>query len=202
MTDNAQAQSGQNVNQSANEEAKSLEVNRSAEEYAKRTVELSSENKKMRLMNAELKAKLDLIEKDKLEAQGKFQEIAQKEKERADKAEQIAKEAAKKFGWKLVQKAVEAEASKLGCVDSSALLALAPMDNIEIDEEFNIDSTGVKAVIEAMAKEKPYLFQKTANNPKDLPPANNKGAFKEKSFKEMTIAEKKAYLEANFGKMK
>lgn len=202
MVDNAQGESAQTADQSIGDETKPVEVNRSAEEYARRTVELSSENKKMRLANAELKAKLDLIEKDKLEAQGKFQEVAQKEKERADKAEQLAKEAAKKFGWKLVQKAVEAEASKFGCVDPSALLALAPIDNIEIDDEFNIDTSGVKAVIETMAKQKPYLFQKQASNPKDLPPGSGKDTFKEKSLKDMTIAEKKAYLEANFGKMK
>jgi hypothetical protein len=150
----------------------------------------------MRLANAELKARLDLFDKERLESQGKFQEVAAKEKERADRAEQLAKEAAKKFGWKLVEGAVAGEAAKFGCVDPAALLALAPVNEIGVDEDFNIDATSVKAVIEKMAKEKPYLFAKTALNAKDLPPGSGKETFKAKSVKEMTIAEKKSYLES------
>ena len=195
MSEMEQNQSVQADAQSGDAQTKDLEINRSAEDYARRTVELSSENKKMRLANAELKARLDAIDKERLEAQGKFQEVALKEKERADRAEQLAKEAAKKFGWKLVEKAVESEAARFGCVDPQALLALAPVNEIEVDEEFNIDPTGVKAVIEKMAKEKPYLFQKTAQNPRDLPPGSGKETFKAKSIKDMSIAEKKALLE-------
>lgn len=194
MSEMEQNQSVQAAAQSGEAENKDLEINRSAEDYARRTVELSGENKKMRLKNAELMARLDAIDKERLEAQGKFQEIAQKEKERAENAEKQLKEVAKKFGSKLLEKAVESEAAKVGCVDTQALLALANVNEIEVDEEFNIDTTSVKAVIEKMAKEKPYLFQKTAHNPKDLPPGNGKETFKAKSVKDMSIAEKRAHL--------
>ena len=188
MADNASGQSTTDGVQSA--PADQIDITGTAEELARRLRDTSHEAKKYRQAVSELKASLDAHEREKMEAQGQFQEMAKKERERAEQAEQAMKQSAGKFGYKILEMAVETEASKLGCLDTKALLKLTDVTKIDIDEEFNVDRNGVKMVLEQMAKEKPYLFQKSAVNPKDLPPASGNDMFKSKTMDQMSPAEK------------
>lgn len=193
MSESTPAQSGQAGSQSATEDNLNLEANRSAEEYAARLKETAQEAKKYRQTNAELKAKLEQLEKERLESQGKFQEIAQKEKERAEKLEKDLQQTRAMFAMRSVTSQIESEAARLGCVDTNALIKLLDLNELEVDDEFKVDGQSLKAVLDRATKEKSYLFQKQATQPKDLPPTpGNAAAFKPSAPK--TLGEKMALL--------
>ena len=112
-----------------------------------------------RKANAEAKTyreRLEKLEADQkardakaLEDQGKFKELNEKLK-----AESAEKEA--KFRGRLIQKALENEAIALGIVDRDAV-ALAKVDGVKVNDDLEVE--GAKEAIEALKKEKPYLFE-------------------------------------------
>jgi hypothetical protein len=197
MEDNTQAQSGTTPSTQSDavvENPETIVVNRSAEEYAKRVKELAEENKKYRQAAVEAKQKAEALEKQQLEAQGKWQELAKSEEAARKAAEDRLKQTAGTFGMRLINKAIEAEAAKRGCVDTKALLRLVDIDRIEINDDFEVDESSVVNLLDQAAKDKAYLFQKQVPQPKDLPPSGGSQTIKEKSLKDMSTTEKLAKL--------
>jgi hypothetical protein len=204
MTQDTKAESGQSANESVSSQSEQapIEVNRSPEEYARRVKELANENERRKLRERELQAKLDSIEKERLEAQGKFQEIAEKEREKARQLEDELKKTHAKFAYQSVTSQIESEALKAGCVDTKAFLKLIDLTEVEVDDDFRVNGQALKAMIEKEAKEKAYLFQKQAASVKDLPPASSTAAFATKSIRDMSIDEKMALLRETMLKQK
>lgn len=174
MTDNhsqgqsADAQSEQSL---AEDQATKLEPQASAEEIGRRLKATAEEAKKYRQANAEMRAKLEQIEREKLEAQGKWQEAAKLAEERAKKIEKEHNAFKAQVKLDKVHSQVKEQAARAGCVDTNALLKLVNTDDLQYDDFGNVDADEVKALIESAQKEKAYLFQKNATQPKDLPPA-------------------------------
>lgn len=92
-------------------------------------------------------------EKTRLEEQGKFKEVAEKEKQKRIDAENRASRSAKVY-------ALKAEALKKGTVDADAVVAIANLDNIKVSEDGTVDTSSVTAIIDGMVKDKAYLFGK------------------------------------------
>jgi hypothetical protein len=191
MSETHPAQSSEPAAQSGSDE---VTITGTPEELARRLKQTADEAKKFRQMNSELKARIDASENEKLAQEGKWKEMAAKEKERADKAEKEAREKHARFALRTVETQVKAEAAKLGCVDSDALLKLMDLNELEVDDEYQVDQSAMKSVIEKLKKEKSYLFPKEAAHPRDLPPASGREGFKEKAVKDMSIAEMQAFL--------
>ena len=189
MSESTQAQSGQSTSQSGSDE--SLEVTRTPEELTKRLKETAEEAKKHRQNNAELKARLDAIENERLAEQGKHKEMAEKYKARVEHLEKESRESKAKSALRAVESQVKAEATKLGCVDPDALLRLMDTSELDVDQEsFSVEGSSMKSALEKLQKEKSYLFQKSAASHRDLPPGNGKDGFKPKTVKEMSLKEK------------
>lgn len=198
MSDSTPAQSSPAPSQSGTED--NVVINHSPEELARRLKETAEEAKKYRQKNAEFQARFEAIENERLAEQGKWKEIAEQQKARADKAEKEAKEKHAKFALRTVESQVKAEAAKRGCVDSDALLKLMDISELDVDDDYSVNGTTMASALEKLQKEKPYLFPKQAASHRDLPPNSGKEGFKEKSLSEMTIAEKKEFLQKSFGK--
>jgi len=125
--------------------------------------------KTKRSANAEaktLREKLEALDKKKqddekkaLEEQGKFKDLAEKEK--GEKAE-----LQKKFSERAITSELKTEAIKAGILNSDDV-ALADRSSIKVDENFTV--TGATDAIEALKKSRPYLF-KAADSTTTPPP--------------------------------
>lgn len=111
----------------------------------------------------EAKTKLEKIESDKeaaekkrLEEQGQFKELADKEKRRADELQM-------KFETTAKSNAVKLAAMQAGTVDAEAVEKLVNLADVKLSEDGNIDADSVKKLVEALKTAKPYLFGKQQN---------------------------------------
>lgn len=198
MSTETQAQSSnQSAPVSAEDQGQNLEINRSPEEYAKRLKETAEENKRYRTQNADMRAKLEAIEQEKLQAQGKFEELAKAANDKAAALEKELKATRANYAFQSVTNQVEAAAARLGCVDTKALLKLMDLDNLEVDEAYHVDPKSLKDALDQQLKSRAYLFSKEAPKVHDLPPA---GKPQEKSVKGLSTNEKLAKLAEVMGK--
>lgn len=195
METNEQAQSEQAAqSQAGAEQAENNEeiiVNRSAEELAKRLKEVSAEAKQYRQRLAQEKKEKEEIQKKTLAEQGQFKELADIYKAKAETAETQAQKLKEAFAVKTVADAVALEAAKFGCVDTDALIQLLPLDQIPIKDDFSVDRSHVKTILEEFKKNKTYLFQKQAPKVIDATPAKPDTS---PDFSKMSLHEKAALL--------
>lgn len=143
----------------------------------------------------ELRAQIEVDESSKLEERGKFKELYGKANERANLLEKKAAEIKAKYAAKTVSNSFIAEAAKSGASRPDDLLKLVTsdklIDNLEVDENFNVNEDSLKLVIEQSREAYPYLFGKAAPDIKDSPPAPAKT---EKTLENMSTSEKLALL--------
>lgn len=206
MSENAQVQSdGQQLEQSAPVEQQEQQQQadggkrpRSAEELEARLKEVSLEAKTYRQKLAEEKKRIADLERKKLEEGGQFQELANRYKLDAESALERADKLKQAFALKTVSDKVAVEATKLGCVDPELLSSVLPLDQIKVDEMFNVDTVSVKTLIEDVKKNKPYLFQKTAPKISDVTP--NSSAPPAKPIDKLSAKELESLLREKFGK--
>lgn len=94
-------------------------------------------------------------EETRLKEQKKFEELANKNKSKADEAEARYKKA-------VVDNKIQLEASKLGVVDLEAVLALVDRSKVVVADDGSI--TGVDEAVKALIEAKPYLKSGQNNN--------------------------------------
>lgn len=138
----------------------------------KHSEKLLSEKKKLASEHAELKARLDSIEQEKMEAQGKLKELNENLKKQLSEKDNQVKGLVKEFGSKTLKNSFMQEASKAGCVDPDALYRLVYLSTVDISDDFSFDQDQLKSVITETQKARSYLFQKTAAAVKDATPNN------------------------------
>lgn len=138
----------------------------------KHSEKLLSEKKKLAAEMGELKAKLEAIEQEKLETQGKYKELNESLKKQLAEKDDKVKSIFKEFGGRTLKNSFVQEAQKAGCVDADALYKLVNLETVEIGEDFSFNAEQLKSVITGAQKEKAYLFQKDAAAPKDATPNN------------------------------
>lgn len=199
MQETASVQSDELTQSSENQQQEEIVVNRSAEELAKRLKEVSLEAKTHRQKYAEEKRRREELEKSKLADQGQYKELADIWQRKATEAEQLSKKLKDAFAIKTVSDAVTVEATKLGCVDPDVLVNLLPVEQIPIDESFNVDRASVKAMLEDTRTKKPYLFQKQAPRVADANPSKP-DTRTGKSVEDMTSQELEKLLVERYGK--
>lgn len=170
-TQDTSVQSSEQSAQTSNEQE--VEVNRSPEDYARRLQEVSSEARNWRKKNSELKARLDEIEKSKLESEGKKDELIERLKKEAQTKEESLKQATQKYAYQVISSKIIEKAVNAGCVDTEALLALSDLNTLEIDDNLSVDEKSVEHMINEAQKKRPYLFQQKKPLPKDGIPAKN-----------------------------
>lgn len=103
----------------------------------------------------------------KMQEDGKKDELIESLKSRLKDTETKYKSKTSAYAYKVIASQVEREAIKMGCVDTEGLLLLSDLSMLEPDEDFNIDGSDVKSMLEDIKEKRPYLFQKTAPTIKD-----------------------------------
>ena len=119
--------------------------------------EVNKEMQRLRKAEEERTAKDAEAETQRLTEQGKFKDIAEKEKAKRIEAEAKANRSARVF-------ALKAEAMKKGAVDADTVVAIANLDNIKVSEDGTIDDSSVTAIVDGLVKEKAFLFGKSNSN--------------------------------------
>jgi hypothetical protein len=124
-------------------------------------------------------------ERKRLEEEGKWQDIANKNAQQADQYKTIAMNAE-----------IKAVAAAAGSVDPSAVAALIDKSGISIDDNLNV--SGVEDAINALKESKAYLFNNANNNstpPRVGSPTNPGGTPTGYKFTESQIRDQKFYAE-------
>lgn len=114
----------------------------------------------------EYEAELQKLREEKMEREGKQDELISSYREKIQKLEGELGNTKKSFAWNTVKGAIKTEAIKNGCNDSEKLIRLMDdqdLKSISIGEDFSIDMETVKNVIEKNKKENHFLF--SANVP-------------------------------------
>ena len=201
MSETVQVQSdAEDVEQSATtDQNEPITVNRTAEELARRLKEVSLEAKQNRQKNAELKRQLEEKEKSKLVDQGQFKELAEIWQRKATESETQANKLKQAFAVKTIADTLSLEAQRMGCIDTDALVNLIQLDQVPIDDTFNVDKDSVKAMLEDFRKTKPYFFQKQAPRIADATPGKAQVTV-EKSLDNMDAKEIEKLLLSKFKK--
>lgn len=153
----------------------SVEVNRSAEEYAKRVVELSSENKKRKQREQtlqkeleELKNTLSSLQEGQLSEQGKYKDAYDKTKKELETERGKFKTQVQAFAHRMVTSQLERAALSAGCQAGQVkdLITLAGarglLSDLEPDDEFNLSDDAIKQVLETAQQNWPYFFSRQA----------------------------------------
>jgi len=168
-----------------------FKAEKSAEEYAKKWREAAAQAKKERQEKAAYKARLETIENEKLESQGKYKEMWEKDRKELDAIKSAAINGSKKAYLK-------DELISLGLNPSvtEKALRLADLDSIEVDKEtFKPDMEQISYEARKMREELPMLFTKKFSPPKDGTPGTSK--VEKKSVRNMSNEELDAiYAEA------
>lgn len=118
------------------------------------------EHKRFKELNETAKAgkdalkKLEELEEAKLEEEGKFKELAEKARQRAEEAEKTLQD-------RIIDNALQAEAVKQGAVDLEAVLKLVDRQTIEYKDG---DVIGHDKAVTSLIEGKPYLKNAQPSN--------------------------------------
>ena len=200
MSENTEVQSNESAQSSEQNTEETIVVTKSAEELAKRLKEVSLEAKQNRQKNAELKKQFEEEKKKQLAEQGQYKELAEVYQRKATELESQTQKFKEMFALKLVSDAVEVEATRLGARNVEDVLRLIPMDQIPIDDQFNVDRNSVKVMMEDFKKNRDYLFAgRPGPKVADASPAKVETK-KQKSIDEMSAEEIQSILKTKFNK--
>ncbi len=154
----------------------------------------AQEAKKYRQSLATTKAELDELKRKAAEKDGNWQAIAESSKAELATEKGKTTKLLNSFGTRLINEAIEREATKLGAVDSESILALLDTSELEVDEELKVDSAVVKAKVEELRKKKPFLFKKADPKIYDVNGNKNKVETGRKTLDQMNPDELMAQL--------
>lgn len=139
-----------------------------------RLKQTSQEAKKYRQKNADLNKRLAELENEKLKAAGQWEDAYQKTKSERDSLLKEKETIQAKYAFKVVSGQIAQVATELQCVDPSALVKLMSndgmLDELQVDDDFNVDKSSVKQLLDRAKKQFPYMWGKTAPNIKDATP--------------------------------
>ena len=134
---------------------------------------LLGEKKKLQSEMSEMKAYKDQLEAEKLQAEGKWKELAENNKKLADEFKSKNLNIVKNVSEKAIRSQFLREAEKLGCVDAEIAMKACSFDDLEVTEDFEFDNQKLVGKIQELTKTKPYLFKKDFKMVQDINPSNN-----------------------------
>ena len=137
---------------------------------------LLGENKKLKAQLAELQRIAESAQQEKLQAEGKKDELINSLKQEKEQLKQKVLGTHSAFATRIIHGELKAEAAKAGCVSLDDFVRLVDIEAIEVDENYNPDPEKVKSLVQEAVKTRPYLFSKTAPNINTkLPNGNTEG---------------------------
>lgn len=145
------------------------------------------EKKKLQTEMSEMRAIKDQLEAEKLQAEGKWKELAEANKKLADEFKTKNLNIVKNVSEKTIRSQFLREAEKLGCLDAEIAMKACSFDDLDVTEDFEFDNQKLVTKIQELTKTKPFLFKKDVKLPQDVQPADNKSA--QKSLSSMSTSE-------------
>lgn len=133
---------------------------------------LLSEKKKLQVQMEEMQSHLQSLTDEKLQADGKKDELIDSLKKKATTTEDKLKKAVSYFANRAVTGALREEAIKAGCVSVDDLIKLSDLSLIDVTEDFEINVDQVKHLVEEAKKSRGYLFQGKAPSVKTGTPSS------------------------------
>lgn len=133
---------------------------------------LLSEKKKFQSETLQARSKLEEYEQAKLELDGKLKEALENAKQLNVKLKTEKMEMFKKVADKTVRSQFFRKAEKLGCNDPELAMKAMNFEDLEITEDFEFDEKKLEEKLQALTKEKPFLFKKDIKLPGDITPTN------------------------------
>jgi hypothetical protein len=133
---------------------------------------LLGEKKKLQSEMSEMKAYKDQLEAEKLQAEGKWKELAENNKKLADDFKSKNLNIVKNVSEKAIRSQFMREAEKLGCVDAEIAMKACSFDDLEVTEDFEFDNQKLVGKIQELTKTKPYLFKKDFKMVQDINPSS------------------------------
>lgn len=156
---------------------------RSPEDYAKRLVEVSAENKKFREKNTKVLAEFERTQKElqalreeKAKEQGQWKQMYDELKGKYELDSEGRRKERAAYAYKTVTSQFAAEAAKAGCTRVDDLIKLATADGLigalEVSEEdFSVTQETLKSVVEKAQKAYPYLYARSTPGVRDGVPS-------------------------------
>lgn len=113
-----------------------------------------------------MEQELTSLREKSLGDEGKKDELIDSLRGRLSETEGKLKNAVGTFGYKTVSSEFKTEALKMGCVETDlAMMSIQEeLKTLDIDDDFNVDRSQVKSILENLKKSKPILFQKSVPN--------------------------------------
>lgn len=174
------------------EAAPKVEKPNNIELMERKNRELLTELKSERDKRKSFEDRLSQIEQEKLESQGKYQDINKQLKERMAQVEKEKESAIKRFKLNAIESAITTKALEVGCKKPKAVLKLLEDQDkalIEVDDSYQVDGTTLSPILDRMKEEYPEFFEKTSPSVKDVTPSREPIPTNEKEKTEEEILE-------------
>lgn len=133
---------------------------------------LLGEKKKAQTELESLRVRLEEIESEKLQTQGKYKEHAESLQKKLQETQAKERSLHKVYSEKVIRQQFASEAMKMGCVDPEDAFKLCDLAGVEVTDDFEFEADSLKSALSDLQKKKPYLFKKEVSAPKDSPPSN------------------------------
>lgn len=143
---------------------------------------LLADLKRERSKRQEYEQRLQELERAKLEAEGKKDELISNYKQQLDEYKKKVVQSVRSK----VEDQVAMKAQEFGCLDTEILLKTVDLDSIEVDSQtLRISNTeAVSAMLEEVKKKRPYLFKQQGAQVRDGVPTSKPNT--KTDFKSMT----------------
>jgi hypothetical protein len=149
-------------------------------ETYKRTLD---EAKKTKATLKEMQEQLSKINEEKLLAEGKKDELLKaKEKELSEIKSRLERERAESIITR-VQSRIAEVATKLGAYDSSDVIKNISLKDLNLDDEGNFEQAVLESKVDALKKQKNYLFKKENSQVIDGNPVTRPQALTKETLK-------------------
>ena len=135
-----------------------------------------NEKKALQTKLAERDAIIAQAQQEKLEAEGKWQELAQANKKAADEFKEKNFNLVKNVADKTIKSQFKSLSEKLGCVNADTAYKVCNFDDLEVTEDFEFDQAKLESKIQELTKQHPYLFKKDLKIPADVIPGKSGSA--------------------------
>jgi len=125
-----------------------------------------SEKKNAQTKLEEMKSELEKLRTEKLQAEGKKDELLEDYKTKYETAKKELTEKDQKFAWSKISSAIETEALKHGCLNTKKFLQLLndnELSSLELDDNYSVNEQSLKSLIEQGKKENDFLFKKNVS---------------------------------------
>jgi hypothetical protein len=154
---------------------------------------LLAEKKKEQEKRRGLEERLSLLEQEKLEAEGKKDELIKTLKAQAQETAKKYNQATATYAQKLVESQLSQKAKEFGCVDTELLAKAIDLNSLEVSEDFTVDAQSLETQLNQIRQSKPYLFKAEAPKFKDGVPTNKQQQNPATDIHKMSLEEMKKF---------